>query len=666
MKNFQRGQSLIELLVVIGISAIILPALFVGFIASREGKAQQAQRAQALTILSQTVEAVRNVREKGWSIFALNGTFYPAISGTSWTLTDCSGACPTDSNGFISQVVISNANRGDCPGADCGKIVTTGGTLDPSTKKADITISWDLPNASSISETLYMTRYLDNNAFIETLGLQTPLKDFDLGTKTGTTVTNTVGGEVTLGAGGQGDWCKPSTSIVAQLDLPKQGVADAITAIEGQAFVGTGDNSSGVSFANISISNADPPVPSIVGTFDGYKTNGVFGENDYAYIATDDPHKEVVIIDLRTKDANNKYSEIGFFDAPTNKKGDQVWVSGNAGYMITEKKLYSFDLTSKSGSRPILDPDGVTVGDGTRVVVVGTYAYVTIKGSSIELQIVDVINPNNLTIVGQADLIGKDAKDLFVNAAGTRTYLVTGKQDALPEFFIVDTSIKTGNRPVIGSYEANGMEPKAVTVVPGNKAIIVGKEGSLNSEEYQVIDISNETNPKPCGGLNLGDQDGRKVNGISSVLESDGDAYSYIMTGDSNAEFKIIEGGPGGQYASSGEFVSNTFDPGYQTAFNRFDVTVDRPPNTDIKFHVAVEDAIAGSCDGVGFTFVGPSATTSADFFETTLTSGITVFSYAIPASINPGRCFQYKSYFSTTDFTSTPILHDFTLNYSP
>ncbi|MBI4097709.1 MAG: hypothetical protein HY426_01600 [Candidatus Levybacteria bacterium] len=648
-KNNEKGQSLVELLVAIGLATLLLPALLTGISASRGGRAQHDQRLQASSYLRQAQEAVRSIAQQGWSGIATNGTYYPEISGNSWILTPGT----QDLNGLSLGITISDTYR-DSSGA----IVESGGTIDPSTKKVVVYVSWADPYVSSVSAASYFTRY-KNTSYLETLAA-----DFNAGINEGTTVTNNSGGEVILGAGGQGDWCKPSTSIVAQLDLPKQGVADAITAIEGRVFVGTGDNSSGVSFANVAISNANPPVPSIVGTFDGYKTNGVFGETDYAYIATDDPHKEVVIIDLRTKDANNKYSEIGFFNAPTNKKGDQVWVSGNVGYMITEKKLYSFDLTSKNGSRPILDPDGVTVGDGTRVVVVGTYAYVTIKGSSIELQIIDVINPNNLTIVGQADLIGKDAKDLFVNALGTRTYLVTGKQDTLPEFFIVDTSVKTGNRPVIGSYDANGMEPKAVTVVPGNRAIIVGKEGTANSEEYQVIDITNEASPIRCGGLNLGDQDVRKINGISSVLEADGDAYSYIMTGDSSFELKIIEGGPGGQYSSSGTFISATFDPGYQTAFNRFNVSLNRPNATDIKFQVAVSSAVGGSCNGASFSFVGPDST-SATFFTTSVTSGTQAFSYPIPITLNPGRCFKYKVYFSTTDFISSPIFYDIAVNYS-
>lgn len=647
----QKGQSLVEIILAMGLAALILPALLTGLVSSRQGKAQQAQRTQAVYLLNETVDSVRSVREKGWTGFAVNGTYHPEISSSSWTLATGSAVV----NGLTQSVTIGDVFR-DANGA----IVTSGGSLDPSSKKVDVLISWGQPYSSSINASLYLTRYLDNNSFTET-----SVADFDVGTKSGTVVTNTSGGEIILGAGGQGDWCAPNLSITA-LDLPKQGVADAITAIEGRAFVGTGENSSGVSFANVSISNTNPPAASIAGTFDGYKTNGVYGETNYGYIATDNGHKEVVIIDLTNKDSNNKYSEIGFFDAPGNKKADQVWVSGNIGYVVVDKKLYSFDLASKSGSRPTIDNDGVSLaGDGTRVVVVGNYAYVTIKEASIEMQIIDINNSSSMVVVGQADLTGKDAKDIFVNSTGTRAYLVTGKQDDKREFFIVDVSTKTGNRPVIGSYEANGMDPKALTVVPGNKAIIVGKEGSENSEEYQVVDISNEGVPVRCGGLNLGDQDGRKVNGISSVLEADGDAYSYIMTGDSNAEFKIIEGGPGGSYSTSGTFESGTFDAGYSTAFNRFDTSINRPDATDIQFQVAVAEDVSESCLNAPFNFVGPD-TTSSTFFTTSVTSGIQVFNFAVPPSINPGRCFKYKAYFSTTDSLSTPIFYDMTGNYSP
>lgn len=637
------GQSLVELIIVMGLSAILIPVVFAGFITAQEGKPQQQQRAQATNLVRETEEALRSIRERDWTLVASTGTYHPIVSSGSWALA--SGNETID--GFTRSIVIADVFRNDQ-----GAIVSSGGTRDPSTREVVITVSWTTPRSSSVSSTGYLTRYLDNLTFVHTTEA-----DFSAGITTGTAVVNTNGGEVILGAGGHGDWCRPEDWILGQLDLPKQGVADAIWAIEGNAFVGTGENASGVSFANVAISNTNPPIPSIDGTFDGYKTNGVFGEPNYGYLATDSNQKEVVIIDLTVKDADNKYREAGFFNVPGERNGRSVFVTGNVGYVVAGDKLYTFDLSSKSGSRPILDRDGIRLADtGTRVVVVGTYAYVTIRDDRVEVQIVDVSDPRNLRIVGQVDLTGKDANDIFVNAPGTRAYVVTGKQDDRREFFIIDVSIKTGNRPVIGEYEANGMNPKAVTVVPGNKAIIVGK----GAEEYQVIDISNESMPIRCGGLNIDDVKG--VNGIASVLEQDGDAYSYIMTGDTDSEFKIIEGGPGGRYASNGTFESSTFDAGYSVAFNRFDVTTIVPVSTSLQFQMAGADAMNGDCAPASFTFVGPDET-SATFFAT---------GSAIPLDDdgagfeNPARCFRYKGYFSTSDANQTPVFSDITVNYSP
>lgn len=636
MSNLNKGQSLIEFIIAIGLAAIFLPALLTGLISSREGKAQQNQRLKAVALLKETEEVVRDVREKGWTTFAVNGTFHPEISGNSWNL-----ASGTETvGGFTRQVVISDVYRNES-----GVIVSSGGTVDPSTKKATITVSWGLPFFSSIDSTSYLTRYLNNTSFI-----QTTEEDFNSGTTEETVVINDSGGEVVLGAGGQGSWCNPDLLITA-LDLPKQGVANAISAVEGHASVGTGENASGVSYAHVTISNDNPPIAFLDGTFDGYKTNDIFGDANYAYVATDTSAEEIVILDISAL----PYTEVGFFNSPGPIDANSVFMKGSTGYMTAGDKLYNFDLTEKTGSRPAIDEDGlILAGTGEKVVVVGNYAYVAISGSSIHLQIIDVSNPTDLTIVGQASADGVDGQDIFVNQTGTRAYLVTSEQETKREFFIIDVTVKTGDHTSIGSFETNGMNPKGVTVVPGNRAIIVGRDG----EEYQVINISDETNPTYCGGLRID----AGINGISSVLEADGDAFSYIITGDANSEFKIIEGGPGGQYTGLGTFESDTFDPGYQVAYNRFDTIVSQPAQTEIKFQIAVADAVAGSCDSVSFTFVGPDGTS-----ETFFPSGdsIPLDDDGIDFE-NPGRCFRYKVYLSTEEATMTPTFYDIVLNYSP
>lgn len=630
--RFTTGQLLVELLVAIGLASVLLPALLVGVMSSREGKAQEQQRLEATTLLREAVDASRSIKNKtnNWATFAVNGTYHPVLASGAWSLALNSEVI----NGFTRQIVITSVNRDSS-----GNIVTSGGTTDdPSTKKVVITVSWSSPHASSVLSTLYLSRYSSE------IYTDTTWADFNGGTKNGVAVTSSSGGEVTLGAGGGGDWCSPNLSIAA-LDLPKNGVANAISAIEGKVAAGTGENASGVAFASIAVANTDPPTSSISGTFDSYKTNGVFTETNYAYLATDDNAKELVIIDLNNKNPDTgKYAEVGYFNTPgSNTNANSIYVSGNVGFLTAGSTLYTINLSSKSGSRAQLASKSLPA-TGTKIIVVGEYAYVSIAGDTKELQVIRSTNGGaTLANYGYADVNGEAAYDVYVNTTGTRTYLATGAAASLPEFFIINTSNKSAANPrfsLVGSYDASGMNPKGVAVVTGNKAILVG----TGAEEYQVIDITTESSPSRCGGLQLDNG----INGVASVLEADGDAYSYLITGDSSTELKIIEGGPGGHFVTSGTFESRTFTNNNQSGFNYLSFTIAEPSGTDIKFQVAVNS------DNVTWNYFGPGGTGST-FYDS---------ADAIPFSVGSGTYFRYKA-FLTGDGNASPVLYDTTINYS-
>lgn len=630
------GQSIIELQLVIGLSAILLPALVAGFVATREGVPQENQRLLAVGLLREAEEAIRSSRDKDWNNISTNGTFHPVIAAdNSWQLV---AGSETTVNQFTRYVVISDVFRDSN-----GDIVSSGGTLDPSTKHVTTTVGWSTPYASSVTSENYLHRFT-NNAYIQTTAV-----DFNNGTNSGTTVTNSSGGEVSLGAGGGSDWCSPNLSINA-VDLPKNGVANAISAIEGKIFAGTGDNSSGVSYATVNVSNTNPPVGTVASTFNGYKTNDTFGETNYAYLATDNNSKEIVIVSIGAV----PYTEAGYFNSPGNGDGNSVYVAGNYGYMTSGNQFYIFDLASKNGSRSQIGTGVTLAGTGTKIVINGDYAYVSISDSGVEMQIIDISNPNAPTVVGQADVNGQAAVDLYINQSATRAYLATSVSDSQSEFFIIDIAVKSGNRPTLGAYEANGMSPKGVSLATNNKAIL----GGTGAEEYQAIDISNEASPTRCGGLNIDSG----VNGVATVLESDGDAFSYIITGDSTTELKIIGGGPGGGYASGGTFTSSPFNVGRSAVFNRFDVSFSKPNQTDIQFQVAVADPVSDSCTSADYVFVGPDGTSGTYFSD----DSTIIFNDDGTGFENPAQCFKYKVLLSTSDQSSTPTLYDFTVNYSP
>ena len=633
--KYQLGQTLIEILIVIALMALLIPVLSMGLIASREGRPQQIRRSQALQTVQEYHDAILSIRENGWDAIAVNGTYHPTTDGTSWSLS----AGSLDENGITSQVEITDVLRDEN-----GLIGESGGTIDPSTKYVTITSSWDTPIPGVVASSFYVTRYLDNATY-----MQTAEADFNTGTLTDVIITNNNGGEVTLGSGGAGAWCAPELTIDA-LDLPKNGVANAITAIQGKAFTVTGDNASGVAFAEISISNTSPPVATIDSTFDGYKTNDVFGESNYAYIATDSNSKEIVIINISSATP----SEEGYFNASGSTDANAVFISGSVGYMTQDSTLRTFDLSSRSGSRPQLGSISLA-GTGKALWVVGNYIYVAVNSSSSELQIINASDPSNLSIAGSTNLNSSGVSDVIVNGTGTRAYVSAGASSASqPEVFIVDVSIKTGSHPVVGSADTGSMSPSGITIVPGNRMIVVGSGG----EEYQVFNISVESAPTYCGGMEVNSG----INGVSSVLESDGDAYSYIITRDANAEFKIIEGGPGGTYSSAGIYESATFDVGYSTAFNRIIPTYVAPVNTSIQFQVAAADAISGSCAGVTYVFTGPDGTNSTYYTDD---DGI-VFNNDDVGYENPARCFRYRAYLSTSDSSATPLMEALSINYSP
>ena len=637
------GQSLIELLIVIGLLAILLPAITTGLITSREGKPQQERRIQAAQLIKETQEALRSIREAGWSNMEINGTYHPVHNGSTWSLA----AGPVTINGITGQIIIDDVQRDED-----NKIVASGGAIDPSTKKIAITTSWDTPIPTSISSTLYLTRYLDNATYI-----QTTEADFNAGTLTDVIVTSTADGEVTLGSGGNGDWCDPGTSIVASLDLPGNGVAETVSAVEGKVFIGTGENASGESFINIGISNDDPPQLSIAGTIDGYKTNDVFVSGTHAFIATDDKQKDVVIIDLVTN------SEVGYYNGSNGfgfSRAEGVYVVNSVGYVVIGTTLQTFDLSSFSGSRPSLDSLFLW-GIGQDIFVVDHYAYVALEYLIAELRLVDVFNPSNISLGARADVNGERGLEVFVNETGTRAYLATDESPSKDELFIIKTDYSLAsksdanfNLQVISSYNANGMDPRGITVVPGNKAIIVG----VNGEEYQVIDISVETSPTYCGGLEIG----TGLYGVASILESDGDAYSYVVSKENNNEFKVIKGGPGGTYSASGQYESATFDVGYSTAFNRIIPTYITPANTSIQFQIAVADPVAGSCSGVSYEFVGPDGTPGSYYAD----EDVIAFQNDGSNYENPARCFRYRVYLSSADSSATPIFEEISINYSP
>lgn len=392
----QKGELLVEALIAMALSAILLPALLTGLFTSVQGKAQQGQRIAAIALMKEGEEVVRSVRENGWSSIPAAGVYHPAISGNGWTLTNL----PSGSeqiNGFTRTITISDVYR-DANGV----IVSSGGSLDTSTKKIDIAVTWGTPIPSSANSTMFVTRFLQNGATS-----QTSVSDFTAGTSSNTQVTNTSGGEIALAPNTKGKWCSPSFSstTIALPDGPPVSVAATASAnlsTPNDIFVATSpttSNSIKLAYFNVP-PQIDPPVATLEGTFtldstkysapglvptginldNSFITNQVKyytspGGNLYALLAITKPDKEVIAVQIKNGGSfsyqdptNHIFKYWTFFNTrlyqgnnastPNQDQSPYTWgassiaVLGNKGFVVSGGFLYQFDLSNIDSKSP--------------------------------------------------------------------------------------------------------------------------------------------------------------------------------------------------------------------------------------------------------------------------------------------------------------------------
>ncbi len=153
-----KGAGMIELLIAVAIVATSFFAIAQISITALRAAGDRNDKAQALALAAEGVEAVRTIRDGSWTTgiapLTFGSTYYAVISSGKWTLTLSDPGVLQ--NKFTRTVVINNVSR------DINdNIVAAGGTDDPKTKKATVTISWGSP-AKSVQLVTYVMDILKN------------------------------------------------------------------------------------------------------------------------------------------------------------------------------------------------------------------------------------------------------------------------------------------------------------------------------------------------------------------------------------------------------------------------------------------------------------------------------------------------------------------------
>lgn len=151
--KINKGSSIIEIIVAIGIFALVFPTLSILVIGSFSSTLRDSERFQADMYLQQGFEALRSIRDYSYANITV-GTHGLTKENGYWELSG-----NFDTNGqFTREILVEEVERD----SDCA-IVDSGGIIDNNSKKITATITWDLEkgNTTSISTSQYLHNWLD-------------------------------------------------------------------------------------------------------------------------------------------------------------------------------------------------------------------------------------------------------------------------------------------------------------------------------------------------------------------------------------------------------------------------------------------------------------------------------------------------------------------------
>ena len=625
----QRGATLIEVLVAIALTGILFPALATALITAHAGRSTTIQQLRATSLLKEGTEAVRSVREKGWTNVATDGTYHPVVSGSAWALSSGTETL----GGFTRQIVISTPERNAA-----GALVASGGTNDPSTKHVVVTVSWTTPYNGSITSDSYLTRWQNDS-----LWTQTSQSDFSGGTLTNTCVTTTCDTNTNFQANAvqlqdtPATWQLPSiygsyniTGSVAGNDL-------VVATIGGTpyAFVGY---ATGLAIINIS----NPANPTLAGTYTtSAAVNGVFVSGNYAYLATSITTAQLTIVNVANPAAPTLASSFRIQDT-NNVAATAVYVSGTTAVVVKKKvgKAVLFNTYGEINTVNVSNPanpslsDSLNVGsDCNNVWVNGSYAYVADSVANQQLTIVNISSPTSISSAATVNL-GANANSVVIN--GSTAYIATVNNTSTGELRLYNL-VSATSLTSVGSYEVGGSVTGLGLDTTNPNYLAVGT--AVANKQLILLNISNPATPVLVNNVVLGG------NGNSVRISG---SYAFVGTSDTTKELTVVYSG----YRPSGSFESSTFDAGVNGAgYNRLLYAATVPGNSTLRLQIAANNT------NTAWSYIGPDGT-SATYFTADNT---------IPLQGASGRYFRYKAFFTpTSNGQQTPVLSDVTVNYSP
>ncbi len=498
MNRISSGFLIIETIVAMALF-LIIAAAGAGFVLPGMGMNRlSGSLTEAVSYASEGLEAARSIKRRGWSA--------PFLS------TDCSLGCGVSTaSGYWSWsgtnsiqspytrvVTVADVNRDGG-----GLIATSGGTLDPNTKRITSTVTWNLNpvRPQTVSLVTYLTNWA-KNVF--------------------------------------GDWSVPSLEAVFDLTVPNSGhaTADAISIAYDNSRVYLGRATSAGNELYI-FDVTTPASPTLLGqrALIG-EPNDIVVSGSYAYIASTDNSTELQIVDVSdptTIGNPGKLTTVDLTNANSgNNNADGIALSLSSGYLCMVRnggdELLIFDLTTPASPGAPVGRLGLT-GIPTDIAVIGNTAYITSDDNAQELQTVDITTKTLPVALGNVNLNSgnNNANALSVSGYGS-TVFVGRASSAAPELYAFSVAVPAA--PSLLSTLELGANARSLDADQTSGYVFTATDD--NALDLKIINASNPSAMALLGQLNIDNSPLRLV--YSSTQDR-----VFVASSSNTEEFQIAK-----------------------------------------------------------------------------------------------------------------------------
>ncbi|MBI2035316.1 MAG: hypothetical protein HYT12_01385 [Candidatus Liptonbacteria bacterium] len=439
--NPLRGQTVIEIVIAIGILAIVFASAALALFSNTSILTDKKLSSEAESYASEGIEAVKTIAKRDWTAI-MNGNYGLVLDGNEWLFSTS-----TDMRGIFTRVINVSSTQND------------------EIKTIQSLVSWNQglsPRKLQISLTLKLT---DWESVVDS------------------------GGD-TGGTGTIPDWSNPRT--LGSVDLGAGVSGEDLDVISKIVYItGTASDKKKNDFFIVDASSGQSPTfLSLTDTGPGLKSLDVAAS--YAYAARDDANTQLQIIDITnasapTTTANFALPGIGGAGAKANAvyyRNDRVYVGTKA---ANGPEFHIVDVTMRQspaslGSKEVgYDVNGIHVRGGR--------AYLATSDDNEEVKIYNINDPTNIVKVGAWNATGTlDGASIL--AVGNKLYLGRlGDSNSINhEFIILDIS-NLNNITILGS---KNLDTDVNDFRVRDDLAFLGTSSA--NEEFQIYDISDPIN----------------------------------------------------------------------------------------------------------------------------------------------------------------------------